>query len=336
MGLRRQLGASWIGITIVLAFFAATGRAAPAPIRITHIDLRDYPTIRLTVVTATPSVSPPRVSENGTPPAGLQAANLASQATIMLAIDRSQSMHGQTLVRALSDSRSFLDTKPDSYRVAVVTFASQPLLLSQPSTSTTDADAALRSIAIDPHAGTTMYDAIVLAAHTLQAESYAGRVIVLITDGQETTSKATLAQAADAARRAHAIIYPIAIKDGTYTPGPLRALAADTGGSITVAAPGKSLAGAYALIAAQLRRTWELDYYTAARPGAALDLAAQVPGRPQTDTTVAVPASERLPGGGSGLPFTDFAIALAAILVVALGLETVRRKRPARFDPPWS
>jgi hypothetical protein len=335
MGLRRQLAASCIGATVFLALFAAAVDAARAPIRITHVDLRDYPTIRLTVVTATPSSNSPGVTENGAPPAGLQAANLASQATIILAIDRSQSMHGQTLVHALSDSRSFLDAKPNSYRVAVVTFASQPLLLSQPSTSTTDADAALRSIAVDPNAGTTMYDAIVLAAHTLQAESYAGRVIVLITDGQETTSKATLAHAVDAARRAHAIIYPIAIKDSTYTPAPLRALAADTGGSMTVAAPGTSLAGAYALIAAELRRTWELSYYTAARPGARVDLAAQIPGRPHADTKVVIPQSGRPPAASSGLPFAEIAIALAAILVVAVALGAVRRNRPARFDPPW-
>jgi VWFA-related protein len=333
MGLRRQLAVLSVAVALSLVFSAGAGVAARAPIRITHVDLRDYPTIRLTVVTSTPRLVPPRVTENGVAPAGLQAENLADQASIVLTIDRSQSMHGETLVRALTDSRSFLDSKPNSYRVSVVTFASQPLLLSQPSTSTTDADAALRSIAVDPQTGTTMYDAIVLAARTLDAESYAGRVIVLITDGQETTSKATLRQAVDAARRAHAIIYPIAIKDSTYTPAPLHALASDTGGRMTVAAPGRSLAGAYALIAAELRRTWELSYYTAARPGAEVDLAAQTPGGAQTDSNVAIPEATGPPIAGSGLPLSEIAIALAALLVGAIVLGLAARGiRPSRFD----
>jgi hypothetical protein len=333
MGLRRQLAVASIAVALALAVSAGAAGGTRTPIRITHVDLRDYPTVRLTVVTSTPSLEPPRITENGVAPAGLHAENLADQASIVLTIDRSQSMRGETLTRALSDSRSFLDSKPDTYRVSVVTFASQPLLLSQPSTSTTDADAALRSIAIDAHQGTTMYDAIVLAAHTLDAESYAGRVIALITDGQETTSKDSLRQAVDAARRAHVIIYPIAIKDGTYTPAPLRVLASDTGGRMTVAAPGRSLAGSYALIAAELRRTWELSYYTAARPGADVDLAAQTPGGTQTDTNVAIPVAAQPPAAGSGLPLIDIAIVLAALLVgaIVLGLAA-RGVRPGRFD----
>ncbi len=244
----------------------------------------------------------------------------------MLAIDRSHSMHGQTLVHALAASRAFIASKPSSYRVAVLTFASQPLQLSQFSTAAVDADTALRSIAIDPKPGTTMYDALVRAARALQGVSSAGRVIVLITDGQETTSKATLRYAIAAARQAQAIVYPIAIKDTTFTPQPLRALAIGTGGQMFVAEPNDPLVDSYRQIASQLHRTWRVSYLTAVRPGAAIDLSAHQPGGSVAQATISIPASTTQTGR-STLPFNELAIALAALCTCGVVFGVVRGVR---------
>ena len=197
---RRHL-AALIAIIALFGLSAGASASKTTPIRMTQVDLRDYPTVHLTVVTPVVGGLPPALAENGAPAAGVAAENLGSRAAIVLAIDRSQSMHGQTLTHALSASRAFLASKPTGYQVSVVTFASQALLLSPFSSSNSDADAALRSVAIDPRIGTTLYDSVVIAAHDLQSQGSAGRVIILITDGQETTSRATLDQAIAAARR---------------------------------------------------------------------------------------------------------------------------------------
>jgi VWFA-related protein len=271
------------------------------------------------------------IEEDGRPAAAVQAENLGSGTSVMLTIDRSHSMHGPTLVHALAASRTFLVSKPSSYRVAVLTFASQPLQLSQFSAAAADADLALRSIAIDPKPGTTMYDALVLASHALQGESSAGRVIVLITDGQETTSKATLRDAVRAARQAQAIVYPIAIKDTTFTPSPLRALAFGTGGEMFVAGPNDSLVGSYGQIASQLRRTWEISYLTAVRPGASIDLTAHEPTGGVARATVPIPAS-RTRAAQSALPFNELAIALAALFACGAVLGAFRAIRARAGD----
>jgi hypothetical protein len=298
-----------VTVAYLLAF---SNRAVGADaLRIVHVDLRHYPSVDLTVVTAHPGLRPPLIEEDGRPAAAVQAENLGSGTSVMLTIDRSHSMHGPTLVDALAASRAFLVSKPPSYRVAVLTFASQPLQLSQFSTAAADADRALRSIAIDPKSGTTMYDALVLAAHALQGESSAGRVVVLITDGQETTSKATLRDAITAVRQARAIVYPITIKDTTFTPRPLRALALGTGGEMFVAGPNDPLVASYQQIASQLRRTWQISYLTAVRPGASIDLAAHETGGGAARATIPIPASKTQPGQ-STLPFDELAIALAA------------------------
>jgi hypothetical protein len=164
----------------------------------------------------------------------------------------------RTLAQALSASRAFLAAKPSGYLVSIVTFASRALQLTPFSTSSGDAELALRSMTIDDKTGTTIYDAVALSSAQLRSEGSPGRVIILITDGQDTTSTTTARRAIDAARRAHVTVYPIAIKDATYTPRPLRALADTSGGTMFVAAPGESLAPAYGLISARLQRTWPI------------------------------------------------------------------------------
>jgi len=324
----------WIALAS-LGLVAGAPATAATGIRVARVDLRDYPTVRLTIVTRTPDPRPPLVAEDGAPAAGVQAENLGQRASVVLAIDRSHSMHGQTLSHALAASRAFLASKPSGYQVSILTFASRPQQLSSFSTSTTDADSALASVGIDPRAGTTLFDAVVLASKALQGTGSPGRVIVLITDGQETTSRATIHKAIDAAQTSHVIIYPIAIKDTTFTPGLLRTLAAGTGGKMFVAGPGQSLVGTYALIASQLRRTWELSYYTAVRPGASIDLQASGPNGETARTRIPIPASAPTPAS-SVLPFTELAIAVCVLLGLAVGAallrQTIRRFHAGR-DP---
>jgi hypothetical protein len=316
----------------LFALAASEGAAVADGLRIAHVDLRDYPTVELTVVTPTPDRQPPLIQENGSPAAGVQAENLGRGTSVMLAIDRSQSMHGLTLAHALSASRAFLATKPGSYRVAVMTFGSQSLQLTDFSTSTSDADAALHSIAIDPKRGTTIYDSVVLAARSLEADNSGGRVIILITDGQETTSKASLGKAIEVARRAHVIVYPIAVEDATFMPRPLRALADGTGGRMFVTAPDRSMAGAYDLIASELRRTWQVSYYTAVRPGGSIDLTVQeaAGGRARADVPIPGASANRK---SSSLPFVELAIALVTLLGLGLVLGLLRVVRARSADP---
>src|SRR5262249_14390391 len=164
-----------------------TGASANAAtgVRIAHLDLRAYPTIRLTVVTPGNSSRPPKLEENGTSAVGLDVENLGRRESVVLAIDRSHSMRGEPLAHAVGAARDLLVPKSNSDGVSFVTFASQAVQLTNFSTTTIDADAALRSLAIDPRSGTTMYDAIIVAARALKRSGTPGRAIILITDGQE-------------------------------------------------------------------------------------------------------------------------------------------------------
>ena len=54
---------------------------------------------------------------------------------------------------------------------------------------------------LDPVQGTTLYDALVLSSNSLASETYLGRVIIIVTDGNETRSEASIEEAIAAAQR---------------------------------------------------------------------------------------------------------------------------------------
>ena len=69
-------------------------------------------------------------------------------------------------------------------------------------------------------------------------------------------------------------VYPIGIESPSFKPAPLKRLASETGGRYSGAAGTASLQAIYAALAQELRRTWQLTYFTTARPGDTFELAA--------------------------------------------------------------
>ncbi|HEX2044661.1 MAG TPA: VWA domain-containing protein [Gaiellaceae bacterium] len=267
--IRRALVATLAAASILVP---AAGAADPGAEL--AVDTTAYPLMRATFVSEEPTSAPPRVEENGQLVPDVVATNLGEAKSIVLAVDRSQSMQGQPLEDAVAAARAFLGAKPDADRVSVVTYATEAVALTGFSTSTTDADSALRSIAIDPAPGTTLYDALVLSANSLASESLAGRVIIIVTDGNETQSEASLADVVAAARDAGAAIYVVGIESRLFNPEPMRQIAAETGGNYYGAASSAALTEVYSSIAEQLSRTWRLEFVTTALPGERIRLAA--------------------------------------------------------------
>jgi tight adherence protein B len=275
---------------IVLLAFPRAAFAGGAELK--RVDVRGYPTVRAVVVTGTPSATPPVVRENGAAVSGLETQNLGETRSVVLAIDRSQSMAGQPLADAISAARAFIATKNPDDRIEVVGFGSTAVGLTGFSSASIDADSALRSLTVDKKEGTALYDAILVSSQTLRSEPAGARVIIVLTDGRDAASKATLARAVAAARAARATVYPIGIESDQFSPGPLHRLASETGGSYrSVASTGK-LGAMYAQIARELRLTWRIQYVTAARPGDRVRLRATVPGQGTAISAVRMPAEK--------------------------------------------
>ena len=290
------------GILVALALPAAAGAA----VELKRLDARGYPTVRAVVVTTSPSAAAPVIRENGTRVSSLRAENLGSSRSVVLAIDTSRSMNGQSFDDAIAAARAFIATKQPGDRIAVISFGSDAIKLTGFSTARIDAEGALRSLAVDQHEGTALYDAVRLSSRALRAEPLGARVIVLLTDGRDVSSEATAAQAVKAARTARAAVYPVGIEGEQFSPQALHQIANQTGGSYRGASSTAALPKIYSEIARELRRTWRVEYSTAARPGERVRLRATVSGEGAATATLQIPehaggATTAGPEASSGL-----------------------------------
>ena len=289
----------WILAAVVSAALSAVAPAA-ASVDVTGVDASSFPTVRVTVVSSAGAAITPQVEENGRPVTGLTARNLGRAKAVVLAVDDSQSMRGRPLADAVAAARSFVDAKPAADAIAVEEFGPTPVLLSGLSTATIDADAALRNLSPAPKPGTALYDAIEAAARQLDGSALGARVLIVLTDGRDVSSSASLAEAIAAARSADIGIYAIGIEGVGFDPSALRQLASATGGRYYGAASTNALAGAYSSIAARLGHTWHLSYVTAARPGDSLAVRIIVPGAGFDSRSLTVPVGVGDVGSASG------------------------------------
>jgi tight adherence protein B len=342
---------------VAFAAFAAAVLVLPATARggveLKRVELRDYPTVRGVVVTSTPSTRPPRITENGVPVTGLQADNLGNARSVVLAIDRSQSMSGQAFADAIAAARTFIATKHQDDRIAVVGFGSKAVDLTGFSSATIDADTALRSLVVDSKEGTALYDAVRLSAQSLRTEPADARVIIVLTDGRDAASTASLSRAVAAARAARATVYPVGIESDQFSPGPLHQLAAATGGSYRGVASTENLPATYAQIARELSLTWRVEYLTTARPGDRIRLQAAVPGFGKATAATRVPASSgSADSGGNDSWLPDlalrtfwaqllFALLIGALILIAVWLllsrpkgQWARERMAPHVEPP--
>ena len=298
--------------------------AASANVTLRGVDATGYPTLRAAVVSPVASSQPPTLTENGQRVVDLTAQNLASAKSVVIAVDRSRSMKGRQLDDAIAAARNFIAAKGGSDRIAVVVFGSHAVQLTGFSSSTIDSDDALRTMSVDARSGTALYDALALSAGMLAKEVGRARVIVLLTDGQDVSSTSSLAQSVEAARKASALVYPIVIGGADATRQPLRQMARETGGTFHGAASSAALKGVYTSVAAELRRTWRLEWVTAARPGEKLHLRASLDPEGAAAADLTVPGDVQAPAGtGTELPsplYTPFGGLLLTLLVAFLVL----------------
>jgi tight adherence protein B len=255
-----------------------------------HASATGFPHIEVTAVAPSSIQTPPTLRENGRPVAGLQARNLGSSKSVVVCIDRSKSMAGQALADATSGAREFVAGKSPADRISVCAFGNQAESLTRFSTATIDADAVLRTMGVDTVSGTALYNAVVQSANLLGGEQNEARVLILLTDGADLAEGgASLDDAIKAAKTAGVAVYAIGIEGNDFNPEPLKSLAAATNGNYYAAATTAALSDVYSSIAADLRRTWNLEYVTAARPGDRLDLVVSFPGGGEATAQLTAP-----------------------------------------------
>ena len=318
---------------MVCLFALPCAARADVPVRV-RVDTAAFPTVAVSVVLPRMSNTPPRLYEDGRRVSLLYASNVGRSHTFVLAVDHSQSMHGRSLRTAIGIAQRLVKDKAPADRIAVFAIGSKALQLTPFSTSTEVLEKAVQRIHLDADYGTALYDGVARAARALHTEGSGDKVLLLITDGQETTSNNPVGTAAAVAAQNQVAVYPVAIPNVTYEPGTLDTLARATRGAFFGAST-RSSSRDYRAIASDIRRTWRIDYITTGRPGETMTLRIAQRGSPAESTRFTIPAAPRARTGFISRRTILFAT-LAALGVIVLLILMTKALSKSSPQPPVS
>ncbi len=154
--------------------------------------------------------------------------------------------------------------------VAFYSFSYEVTLLSSFSRRRDRMEEAMKQL--KPSSGTSLYDAIYLVSKDLELRE-GRRVMVLVTDGGDTTSAKTFRNALQAVQLADTVLYAILVVPITNDAGrnlggenALITLAAGTGGRVFTPSVGPDLDSAFSDILTELRTQYFLGYYPRRAP----------------------------------------------------------------------
>jgi len=142
--------------------------------------------------------------------------------------------------------------------LALVMSIDRDVVLAQNFTEDVDAlTAAIQKLKISP--GTSIYDAVYLAATEKLSREIGRKAIVLISDGEDTTSQYNASQAMIAVHNSNTVIY--AISNGGNS-GAMRRMAEDTGGAFFRIREEGDFEQVFNQIALELRTQYTLAYHS--------------------------------------------------------------------------
>jgi VWFA-related protein len=206
------------------------------------------------------------VYEDGEPQAITQFTHDRVPVALGLLLDVSDSMFGQRIRDARAAVEQFLlELLSPADAFFVMTFNHEPTLL----TSWTTDPATVRSVldTLRPTGATAIYDAVLRALPLLDRRPRDRGAIVMISDGADTASDATLRDIRAALLKTDAFVYAVAIDspvrqaiNAGINPEALAGITNQTGGSTEVVHDTTDLAAATARIAEELNNQYVIGY----------------------------------------------------------------------------
>jgi tight adherence protein B len=258
----------------LVGFFAipvGPAAAAESPVRIRRMDASDFPLVSMTVSMTGENVkNEVRLSENNRTVSDFDIQPLSEagrEVHVMLVVDTSGSMKGEPIASAVAAALKFVTSLPDEVKVGIVTFSDNAKLLHAP---TLDHPKVLGSLGgLKATGETALYDAVKLAAK--QFAGSAQRNVVLLSDGADTSSRATLNEAVGSVQRAGASIFAVGLTSGEFDAGALRELSSKGSGRYSPADTA-DLSSVYQDLATELSNQYLISYESGHMRGGEVDI----------------------------------------------------------------
>lgn len=273
-----------------------------------------------------------RVRENGERVTGLSvvpAGALGARLGVVLLLDTSESMTGQPIQDAVSAAQSFAAARNENEPLAILAFDRATRTLLPLTVNRSKIDGALAGVP-GLGRGTHIYDALNVAVATLAKARVSAGTIVLLSDGADTGSKATLADVEAHARAAHARVYTVGLRSEAYVGEPLQALARDLDGVYTETAASSELSSIFQELGSRIANDYLVTYLSNQAPRRKVSVTLDIAGSGRSVQRYTTPP---LPSYGSGefhrsvavrfwgAPLTMILVALIAAGFVALAMR---------------
>jgi len=194
--------------------------------------------------------------------------------TVGLVVDHSGSMRVK-LQDVIAAARVFVHSSSPQDEMFVVNFNEKVTLgLPDAIPFTNRAEELALAISSTPADGmTALYDAVAVARERVQAGSRDKKVLIVISDGNDTASKASLAQVLKMAEHSGVLVYTIGVfdpDDQDRNPGVLRRLAHATGGEAFFPGQLNEVVSICERLAREIRNQYTIGYVSSnpTKPGA--------------------------------------------------------------------
>lgn len=270
-------------MALIGAIALAAAPAAAAEIQLTPVKRLSFPN-RAYIVDAGRDADLTRdrlqISENGVPVGRFTIRPLAGSAVdsaVILAIDASNSMAGLPYTSALAAARAFGAGRTSAARIGVVAFNGIVHIVQRPTADTHELSSSLdhaRALAY----GTHVYDAVMRSLELLSEARASTGAIVILSDGADVGSLASLQDAITAASSQRVRIFTVGLRSKAYDPEPLRELARATGGSYSEATSALELTGIYTTLGHRFASQYLLRYRSEALPTSEVTLRLTIDG----------------------------------------------------------
>jgi VWFA-related protein len=211
-----------------------------------------------------------QIKESGRPRQISHFATGAEQVCVGLVVDFSRSMRAQQdlVASAIAEFSSYLQPADELFLVLfneAILFESEPRLLSMMSPT----DIAKRISATRADGQTGLYDALLKGAALAQHGQLSRRVLVILSDGADTASKASLDRAVDAVHSSNLLIYSVGLPDPRSVvtgSGVLKRLAEATGGFWVSEPNPAELHSFFERVSADIRARYVIGYMAVEPP----------------------------------------------------------------------
>ncbi len=182
---------------------------------------------------------------------------------VVLVIDASTSMAKNALIERVKEAaHEFVNAKAATDQIAVVSFAEKVTVVQEFTTDKDELNKAIDDIALELE--TSVYDAIVRSA-ALYRDSDLQPNLIVFSDGQDSTSKATQATAQAAVTAVGGTLFAMGVENPGFDS--LAAIAEETGGTAATADDPAGVSALFAGVQDTLRKQYVLTYASEAETG---------------------------------------------------------------------